>query len=215
MKYKYILFDLDGTLTDSKLGITKSVQYALKKLNILEEDLTELEKFVGPPLKHSFMKFYSFSEEKSLKAIELFREYFREKGIYENELYSDIVDLLKRLKKDGCTLAISTSKPQVFTEVILDEFSIREYFDVVVGSELDGTRSDKTEIIYYTLELLGNPDLKKVVMIGDREHDIIGAVNNHIDSVGILHGYGGTAELKEAGAAYIVRDTLELSKLLS
>ena len=215
MKYKYILFDLDGTLSDSKVGITKSVQYALKKFDILEDDLSKLEKFAGPPLKDSFMKSYSFSEEKSLEAIELFREYFREKGIYENQLYSDIAVLLTKLREAGCILGISTSKPQVFTEIILEEFSIREYFDVVVGSELDGSRSDKTEIISYTLELLGNPDLKEVVMIGDREHDIIGAVNNHIDSVGILHGYGEIAELKRAGATYIVKDTLELSDFFS
>ena len=154
MKYKYILFDLDGTLTDPGVGITKAVQYALKKNNIVEESLSALEIFIGPPLKDSFMEFYSFDEKMVSDSIQYFREYFIKNGIFENEVYSGILDLLKELKNGDCKIAVATSKPTVFANTVLKHFGMMEYFDLVVGSNLDGTLGNKAEIINCIIENL-------------------------------------------------------------
>ncbi|HAS80359.1 MAG TPA: phosphoglycolate phosphatase, partial [Fusobacteriaceae bacterium] len=180
MKYKYILFDLDGTLTDPKVGITKAVQYALEKNNIKEDSLSTLEKFIGPPLKDSFIEFYSFDEKKSLDSIQYFREYFKEKGIFENQIYLGIEDLLKRLKHNDYKIIVATSKPLVFAKTILKHFKMIEYFDLIVGSNLDGTLVDKGEIISYVIDYLKIKNLKEVIMIGDRKYDVIGAKKNNI-----------------------------------
>ncbi|MET3846511.1 HAD hydrolase-like protein [Paenibacillus sp. OAE614] len=144
MRYKHLLFDLDGTVTDPKIGITKSVQYALNKFGIQEDDLDKLEPFIGPPLKNSFMEIYSFSEDQALQGVEYYREYFRERGIFENELYPGMQNVLKQLQDDGFTLYVATSKPKVFADEILKYFEVDHYFEWVVGSHLDGTLSDKT-----------------------------------------------------------------------
>ncbi len=214
MKYRYILFDLDGTLTDPKVGITKSVQYALAKNDIKEESLTELEKFIGPPLKESFIEFYSFDEQKAKQAIDYYREYFRDKGIFENELYEGISDLLSDLRNRDFIIAIATSKPTVFAQSILEYFGLKEYFDIVVGSNLDGTRTSKSEIISYVIDKLKIDKLEDVIMIGDRKHDIIGAQKNNIDSVGVSYGYGTIEELESVKPTYIVNSISELNKLL-
>lgn len=210
MKYKYILFDLDGTLTDPKVGITKAVQYALEKNNIKEDSLSTLEKFIGPPLKDSFMEFYSFDEKKSLDSIQYFREYFKEKGIFENEIYLGIEDLLKKLKQNNYKIIVATSKPLVFAKTILKHFKMIEYFDLVVGSNLDGTLVDKGEIISYVIDYLKIKNLKEVIMIGDRKYDIIGAKKNNIDSIGVLYGYGTIEELKIANPNYMINSIDQL-----
>lgn len=213
-KYKYILFDLDGTITDPKLGITKSVQYALKHYNIDVSELDSLTKFIGPPLKDSFMSFYNFDEQKAYEAVEKYREYYKDIGIYENFLYAGMTDLLHNLIKSGKTVILATSKPTVFARRILEHFNISEYFTFVSGSELDGTRVIKSEVIKYALEQNNISDLKKVVMIGDRKHDVIGANEVGIDSVGVLFGYGDYAELNNEKATYIVSDVSELTEVL-
>jgi phosphoglycolate phosphatase len=210
MKYKYILFDLDGTLTDPKVGITKAVQYALEKNNIKEDSLSTLEKFIGPPLKDSFMEFYSFDEKKSLDSIQYFREYFKEKGIFENEIYLGIEDLLKKLKQNDYKIIVATSKPLVFAKTILKHFKIIEYFDLIVGSNLDGTLVDKGEIISYIIDYLKIKNLKEVIMIGDRKYDVIGAKKNNIDSIGVLYGYGSMEELKIANPNYMINSIDQL-----
>jgi len=210
MKYKYILFDLDGTLTDPKVGITKAVQYALEKNNIKEDSLSTLEKFIGPPLKDSFMEFYSFDEKKSLDSIQYFREYFKEKGIFENEIYLGIEDLLKKLKQNNYKIIVATSKPLVFAKTILKHFKMIEYFDLIVGSNLDGTLVDKGEIISYVIDYLKIKNLKEVIMIGDRKYDIIGAKKNNIDSIGVLYGYGAIEELKIANPNYMINSIDQL-----
>ncbi|WP_145136589.1 HAD family hydrolase [Paenibacillus sp. Y412MC10] len=204
MRYKHLLFDLDGTITDPKIGITKSVQYALNKFGIQEDDLDKLEPFIGPPLKNSFMEIYSFSEDQALQGVEYYREYFRERGIFENELYPGMQSVLKQLQDDGFTLYVATSKPKVFADEILKYFGVDLYFEWVVGSHLDGTLSDKTEIITYILQ---NRNLvkSKVVMIGDRKHDMIGAKNNGIDSIGAEYGYGSDGELLRENCTYYIK----------
>lgn len=212
---KYILFDLDGTVTDPMIGITKSVRYALNKFGIEVEDLNTLCKFIGPPLKDSFMNFYNFTEEDALKAISYYREYFSTNGLYENTVYENFEDMLIALKNDGKSLIIATSKPTVFAEKILEHFNLKKYFDFISGSNLDNTRTKKADVISYALEQQMINNMSEIIMIGDREHDIIGAKALNIESIGVLHGYGSYEELSSSGADYIVKDVSELKSLLS
>lgn len=214
MKYKYILFDLDGTLTDPKEGITKSVEYALNKMGIKDVDLDELIKFIGPPLKDSFIKYYNYSEDEANQAIEYYREYFKEKGMFENILYDDIDELLSILKDKDKIIAVATSKPTVFADTIINHFNLSKYFNCIVGSNLDGTRTKKADVIDAVLKELDVKSKEEVVMIGDREHDVIGARQIGIDSIGVEYGYGSREELESSGANYIVERVGDLIKLL-
>lgn len=202
--YEFVLFDLDGTLTESGQGIVNSVVYAMEKMGIKENDKIKLEKFVGPPLLDSFMKYYDFTEEEAKQAVTFYREYFAEKGIYEVPLYEGIETTLKYLKNSGKTLYVATSKPEVFARRILQHLQIENYFDDIVGSNLDGTKVKKDEIISFLLEKNEIVDRSKVIMVGDREHDIFGAKKVGVDSVGVLYGYGDYQELESAGATYII-----------
>lgn len=212
--YKYILFDLDGTLTEPKEGITKSVAYALEYYGIHVEDLDTLCPFIGPPLKESFMKFYGFDDIKAEEAVEKYREYFRPYGVYENELYQGVTVLLEGLKEQGKILVLATSKPTVFAKIILEHFELSQYFDCVVGSELDGTRVNKDEVIACALKEAGVQDKSTAIMIGDREHDILGAKANGLDAIGVLYGHGSREELEKAGADVVVKTVEELKKVL-
>ena len=207
-----ILFDLDGTLTDPMMGITKSVQYALKKHGIIEEDLWNLTKFIGPPLMDSFQRYYGFSEEEARQAVVDYREYFAPTGKFENVVYNGIPEMLQALKEQGFVLAVATSKPEVFAKDILVHFDLEQYFDFVGGALLTG-RTDKAEVIAYVLEHLG-VEKQNVIMVGDREHDIIGAAKNQLDSVGVLYGYGDRAEHETCGAGWIVETVEELKAYL-
>lgn len=211
--YNTILFDLDGTLTDPKEGITKSVQHALKAFGV-EAELDDLLCFIGPPLQWSFEEYYGFDEEKAKLAIEKYRERFREVGMFENEVYEGIEEMLETLAKEGKTLAVATSKPEVFAVQILEHFGLAKYFKVIVGSELDGTRVNKKDVIEEVFVRLQLTEEEKVhtLMIGDRKHDIIGAKACGIDSIGVRFGYGEGNELEEAGATYIVETVEELEK---
>lgn len=215
--FQYLLFDLDGTLTDPKLGITTCVQYALHKFGIEEADLDKLEPFIGPPLSDSFQEFYGFDEGQAADAIKAYRERFSTIGLFENELYTGMDKLLARLKGEGKKLAVASSKPEVFVRKILKHFGIEQYFDVIVGSELDGTRSKKEEVIEEALRQLcheGKSDNDIVVMIGDRKFDIQGAKAFGLVSVGVSFGYAAPGELEQAGADYIVDTVSELEELL-
>ena len=209
-----VLFDLDGTLTDPALGITKSVAYALESFGIHTDDLGMLCKFIGPPLKDSFMEYYGFSEEQALAGVEKYREYFRDKGIYENKLYPGIKEMLEKLKDNGMKVILATSKPKIFADIILEHFDIMKYFDLVCGCELDGTRGKKSEVIRYALDTAGISEPDSAVMVGDRKHDVIGAKEVGIMCIGVLFGYGGYEELKEAGADEIVETVEELGEVL-
>lgn len=210
-----ILFDLDGTLTDSSQGIINSIIYALEKYDINDYDMPLLRKFLGPPLHESFEKFMGFDKEKSLQAVKLYREYFSSKGLLENEVYGGVNDLLQNLKENGKTLIVATSKPQQFTDKIMEHFDLAKYFDFIAGSNMDTTRSKKAEVIEYALSECNIKDKSKVVMIGDRAEDMVGAQSVGIDSIGVEYGYGTFDELKNAGATYIVETVDELKKLLS
>lgn len=215
--YKNILFDLDGTLTDPGIGITNSVAYALKKYNIQVGDRSELYKFIGPPLHESFEHYYGFLEEEAFKAVDYYREYYSDKGIFENRVYEGIPQLLKDLKDAGKTLVVATSKPEVFAKQILEHFGLDSYFDYVAGSNLDGSRTKKEEVIRYALDscnIFTKEQMAETIMIGDRKHDVLGAGKVSIDSIGVLFGYGDKEELEEAGATYIAETVKMLSSLL-
>lgn len=212
--YQYILFDLDGTLTDSQLGITTCVAYALEDFGIHTENLEELKKFIGPPLKESFMKYYNLTDKEGDKAVEKYRERFATIGLYENEVYEGIPLLLDKLKQQGKILLVATSKPTIYSEKILEHFGLNDYFIFVAGSELDGTRVNKAEVIQYALEKNNITDLEKVVMIGDKEHDMIGAKVCGVDSIGVLYGFGDREELEKQGATYIAEKVNDLEKIL-
>lgn len=201
MGYDYIFFDLDGTLTDSGEGIVNSVEYALKRFGI-EAERKELYKFVGPPLLYSFTEFCGFSESDAEKAVEYYREYFAEKGIFENRVYDGIEEVLIKLKENGRGLYVATSKPAEYTIRILDKFGLSEYFDYVSGSSMDGSDSSKEIIIRRAVEHSG-ADAHRILMVGDRRFDIEGAKKNKTASAGVLYGYGSRSELLEAGADYI------------
>lgn len=211
--YDTVLFDLDGTLTDPGIGITNSVAYALERYGIKVEDKKSLYTFIGPPLADSFMKYYGFSEEKAMQAIGIYREYFSVKGLFENEVYSGIPELLEKIKKSGKKLVLATSKPEEFSVRILEHFDLIKYFDVVAGASMDEKRNKKGDVIRYALEK-GGFTAENAVMIGDREHDVFGAKENGLPSIGVLYGYGNEQELKNAGADYIAETVEDIFQLL-
>ena len=212
--YDVILFDLDGTLTDPGEGITNSVAHALKKLGIPVPERRALYKFIGPPLYQSFMDFYGLDRQKALEAVEFYREYYRDRGIWENEVYAGIPELLAKLKGAGKRLLVATSKPENFALQILEHFHLRQYFDRVAGSTLDSSRVEKADVICYALEQEGIAPGPSVVMVGDREHDVLGARKAGLDCIGVLFGYGDAPELQKAGAARIATTVEELAGLL-
>ena len=209
MKYTTMLFDLDGTLTNPGLGITNSVAYALKKYGIDVKDRTELYKFIGPPLLNSFQDYYGFSEEQAVQAVEYYREYYQKTGIYENYVYEGIPELLKELTAEGITLLVATSKPEPFARLIMEHYHLAEYFTYIAGATMDNkTRVKKADVIRYAMQNCEAEDKEKLVMVGDRKHDILGAKEVGIDSIGVLFGYGDREELEQAGATYIA-ETVE------
>ena len=213
MPVKYVLWDLDGTLTDPGLGITNSVMHALEKAGEAIPPREELYKFIGPPLIWSFMNFCSFIEEKARQAVADYREYFTDRGIFENEVYPAIPAALKELREAGYTLAMATSKPEDFARRIAVHFGFFDDFALITGSLMDETRLSKGEVIATVLEKLQVP-ASDCVMIGDREHDVIGAKQHSMRVIGVLYGYGSREELEAAGADYLVATPEEAVELI-
>ncbi|MFM0621539.1 HAD family hydrolase [Streptococcus suis] len=211
--YQTILFDLDGTLTDSGQGILNSVAYALEKMGIEEPDTANLNRFIGPPLYESFSRFYQLNPEDTQSAVDAFRVYFKEKGMFENQLYPGIIPLLEELRTSGKTLVIATSKPEIFAKQILEHFGIAHYFDVIAGASLDSSRISKADVIGYAINQL-EAFPKHAVMIGDREHDIEGARMHQLPAIGVLYGYGSKQEFEKAGATMIVETVQDLKRVL-
>lgn len=212
--YKNILFDLDGTLTDPGLGITNSIIYALEKMNKEVMSREELYNFIGPPLMDSFQKYCGFTKEEGEVAIQYYREYFKAKGLFENEVYKGIEALLKGLRDGKKKLIVATSKPEKFAIDILKHFQLYNYFDFVAGATMDSSRVKKADVISYALSKCNITDLSTVIMIGDREHDVIGAKQNGIDSMGVLYGYGSYEELVGAGAKFVVSAPEEIFEFI-
>lgn len=209
-----ILFDLDGTLTDPAIGITNGARKGLERFGIQEPDRTKLYKFIGPPLLESFQLFYGMTLEQAEEAVRAYREYYGVTGLFENKVYDGIPALLRDLRAAGKTLAVATSKPEAFSVRILERFDLAQYFHHIGGASFDTSRSSKTAVVAYSLGLCGNPDPATVVMVGDRKHDVEGAKNNGLQSIGVLYGYGDRPELETAGATAIAESVEQLRKIL-
>lgn len=214
--YQYLFFDLDGTLTNPKEGITRCVQYALKHFGIEEPDLDKLRPFIGPPLVDSFMEYYGMTEEQGREATAKYRERFREIGIFENEVFEGIPQMLETLQNMGKKLVVASSKPEEFVLRILEKFELRSYFCEVVGATMDEKRTAKAEVIEEAFLRLGITEEMKsqVLMIGDRKHDTEGANACGIDCLGVYMGFAEPGELETHGATYIANTVEEMSAFL-
>ncbi|OEH91953.1 HAD family hydrolase [Bacillus solimangrovi] len=211
--YHNILFDLDGTISDPKEGIINSLQHALQKMGIEEVTEAKLLSFIGPPLQVSFKEIFSFTDAQVEQAIGYYREYFKERGLYENLLYDEMKELLSRLKNEGKRLFVATSKPTVFAVEIINMFELEGLFDGIVGSELDGRRINKAEVIEHVL-VSNKLEKENCIMIGDRKHDIIGSNKQQIHSIAVTYGYGNKEELIEHNPTFIVNNVLELEEVI-
>lgn len=218
--YQYLLFDLDGTLTDSAEGIIKCVQYAVEKMGATPKNAEELKGFVGPPLFESFQKVFGFSEEETQQAIVYYRERFKPIGMFENAVYEGIPQMLRMMKENGKINIIASSKPEAFVKTILEHFDIAKYFDIIVGASMDNSRNTKEAVIEEALSQLkstnryGQFSDDKCVMIGDRKYDIIGAKYFGLRNIGVSYGFAPEGELEEAGADVIVDTVEELTRVL-
>ena len=209
--YNIVLFDLDGTLTESGIGITRSVAHALRKKGIEETDQAKLDLFIGPPLIDMFQKLYGFTEEEAKQGVADFREYFSVKGIFENRVYDGVEQMLQGMQKAGKTCVLATSKPEEYAEQIMERFDLAKYFLKICGATMDEKRTDKAEVIAYALEGLKK---ENVIMVGDREHDILGAKANGLEAIGVLYGYGSREELEKAGAKAIAETPMDILKYI-
>ena len=202
MKYTTAIFDLDGTITDSCPGILNAIRYALKKREIDEPSEEVLRSFIGPPLQQQFQTVFGLSEEEGAAMVSIYREYYGVKGIFENRVYDGVPGMLEKLRAAGVRVLMATSKPEKYAKRIAEHFGFDRYFDFIGGACMDGTRTDKHEVIEYVLSSCGisEDERNSTVMIGDRSHDILGAEKSGLHSIGVLYGYGSIEELKEAGA---------------
>lgn len=210
---QYILFDLDGTLTDSKEGIFKSAQYALAKLGITPPPLEEMNWVVGPPIRQSFAERYGLSEEAAFRGLRFYQERFGSVGYLENRLYEGVAHMLEQLHAAGCRMAVATSKPTFYATRILQHFGLDSYFEMISGSDLDGTNGKKELVVERALEAL-QADPKQTAMVGDRSYDMKGALKFGLYAVGAGYGYGDPGELEEAGAQAIAQTVEELTRIL-
>lgn len=213
---RYVLFDLDGTLTEPKEGIVNSVIHSLRYYpHIAVPSRERLCDFIGPPLALSYMRYFGMDEKTALQAVEHYREYFAEKGIFENTLYPGVEHMLEVLVESGHKCVLATSKPWVFAERILDHFGISKYFEGVVGSELDGSRVEKQDVIAAVMDRFPQITASEAVMVGDRRFDAEGARANGIRCIGVTYGHGSGVELARAGCYMLVGSTVALERVLA
>lgn len=212
MSWQHIFFDLDGTITDSAPGITNSIMYARRKWGLPVGPRADYLKFIGPPMPQSYEEFWGFSHEDAVRFLADYREYFGEKGLFENEVYSGMTELLKALKAAGKHLYIATTKPTGFSRQIAERFGFALYFDMISGSSMteDNTKYD----VIRNARDACRVDMTDAVMVGDKSHDVEGAHQHGIPCIGVTWGFGGVRELREAGADHIVDSAEELQALL-
>ena len=211
--YRYLFFDLDGTLTESAPGIMNSARYALAQYGITDVPDSTLRKFIGPPLMDSFQELFGFSSKKAREAMKKYREYFAEKGLFENSVYEGIRETLTLLKSQGKHLFVATSKPEIYTNRILEKFDLTHFFEFVGGADVEETRSEKAKVIRYVVDEARLEEERQnglILMIGDRKHDIIGAHKNEIPCCACLWGYGSQEEFNENGADFVISAPQEL-----
>lgn len=212
--WEYVFFDLDGTLIDSEEGITRSVQHMLRHFDIDVEDRSSLRRFIGPPIQVALKKYYGFDDAKIAEATVVYRAYFAENGIHQNEVYEGVHEMLAKLHGEGMRLALATSKPEPFAKQIMNELELEQYFTFMAGSLLDGGRDRKSEVIDHVLQECCVEDKCLAIMVGDRHYDVNGANESGLASIGVLWGFGDEKELRQAGAAYVVSRPEELTQLL-
>ncbi|WP_100065053.1 HAD hydrolase-like protein [Miniphocaeibacter massiliensis] len=213
MDKKYILFDLDGTIVDSGKGIKSSIKYSLKKLGIEENREEILNDFIGPPLIDSYIKHYNFSEEEADDIMQIYREYYKDNGLYENFIYEGIEEVICELKDKGNEIILATSKPEIFARRVLEQHKLTKYFDFISGATLDHKISKKTDVIKYILDNY-RIEIEKAYMIGDTKYDILGGKSFGLKTVGVTYGYGSKKELEISRADYIVEDTYQIFEIL-
>ena len=214
MRYQTVLLDLDGTITDSGPGIMGGVRYALEKHGMAVPGEAQLRTFIGPPLKEQFRDFCGITDDEAGEMVSSYREYYGERGIFENRVYDGVPGLLKRLKDAGMAVAMATSKPEKYAVQIAEHFGITEYFDFIGGALMDGRRTEKQEVIEYVLTSCGVEDRSTVIMVGGRRYDIEGAKRAGLHSLGVLYGYGSLEELEKAGPDYIAATPEEAGEIL-
>lgn len=213
-KYKYLLFDLDGTITDSCEGIYKSFEYALNHYGIEVKDLNDLRPVIGPPLKDCFMEMYGFDEKTAIEAVAKYRERYSKVGLFENRVYDGIYEMFSSLKSAGYFIVLATSKPEIYAKRILEHFELDRFFDVVAGATIDGKISNKEDVISKILEILKISDVSEMVMIGDREFDLAGAKSFGIDAIGVLYGFGSKEELSQYPSVLLAKTPEDVAKFL-
>lgn len=209
-----VLFDLDGTITDSAPGIMNSIRYALNNYGMEIPPESILRTFIGPPLKEQFQKVFGVSDRDSAGMVSSYREYYSDRGIYENEVYAGIMEMLSELKTENIKILMATAKPEIYARRIAEYFGFSEYFDFIGGACMDGRRTDKYEVIEYVLHSCDIKDRCRVIMAGDRSHDMIGAKKAGVTGIGVLYGYGTREELKKAGASYLAETPEKLKKII-
>jgi phosphoglycolate phosphatase len=210
--YRYLLFDLDGTLIDSKPGIMNCFRYTAEVMGVPMPDSPEC--LLGPPLDLSFMKYFGLDKARAETAVRTYRERYGREGLFENSVYEGVPEMLSRLRASGFRLGVATCKAQVFAVRILERFGLAQYFDCIGGAGTDGSRTSKSEVIGYVLEKMGDPDKSLVLMIGDRDNDAAGAREAGIKCMGVLWGYGSQEELSQAGADFIAEAPQTLADIL-
>ena len=214
-KYDYVIFDFDGTVTDTGEGILKSLQYSFEQMGHEVPDLSDLKKFIGPPIHYSYVTFYGIDESEVEQYIKKYRERYRKIGIYECFVYDGMVETLKALRKNGVKIGIASSKPISLVYDVMEYLKLTEYFDAVVGTQFDDSNHPgKTDLVLQSMEKLGDADKKRTLMVGDRYFDIDGAAGAGVDSVGVTYGYGSREEFIEHGATYIVDSPQEILNIV-
>lgn len=213
MNYKTAIFDLDGTITDSGPGIMNAIRYAVKKRGLPDVSEEVLRSFIGPPLKEQFRSVFGLSDDEGTIMVATYREYYGEKGIFENRVYDGVPEVFQKLQEAGVRILMATSKPGKYAKQIAEHFGFAKYFDFIGGACMDGRRTDKHDVIEYVIDSC-KVCRENTVMIGDRRHDMIGASKAGIRSIGVLYGYGSRDELEKAGADMIAVTPDDISKLI-
>lgn len=216
--YKYVFFDLDGTITEPEEGIINGVLYALSRFGITVEDRTTLYPYIGPPLRDSFRDYHGLSEEDTEQAILYYREYYSTKGIYQNDIMPGMEQAFWTLRKHGCHLYVATSKPELYAKQILEDLKLDGYFDIIAGSTFDKARDTKAAVIEYLITSIAanqiKPAFDDIIMVGDRKFDVLGAREFGIDTIGVLFGYGSKEEFDACACRYVAADAKEMVKMI-
>lgn len=216
--YKYVFFDLDGTITEPEEGIINGVLFALSKFGITVEDRTTLYPYIGPPLRDSFRDYHGLSEEDTEQAILYYREYYSTKGIYQNDIMPGMEQAFQTLRQHGCHLYVATSKPELYAKQILQHLKLDGYFDIIAGSTFDKARDTKAAVIEYLITGIAadqvKPSADEIIMVGDRKFDVIGARAFGIDTIGVLFGYGSKEEFESCDCRYVAADAEEMVQMI-